>query len=263
MRGLPAQSPDAAEGRPAANGTGRRPMTAVRRLITSARISRSSTPKRSQYARSNASSESSRSKSVRGDRNGQHVRLPGELHVRLVLARSPSPPRRPRWRAAAAPPRPARPGSRAPRRRPCGSRSWLIVRTKSWRTSATRQPSAEVIPGRAGTSTFGMASSRASATAWRGPAPPNANRTKSRGSCPRWSDTSRMAPAILSLATRTMAAADGVGIEAEVGADLLVEDVAHAIELAPPPATPSSPPGFSRPRRRFASVMVGSSPPRP
>ena len=60
--------------------------------------------------------------------------------------------------------------------------SWLIVRTKSWRTSATRQPSAEVIPGRAGTSTLGITSSRASATAWSGPAPPNANRMKSRGS---------------------------------------------------------------------------------
>ena len=32
-------------------------------------------------------------------------------------------------------------------------------------TSATRHPSAEVIPGRAGTSTVGIASSRASATA--------------------------------------------------------------------------------------------------
>src|SRR5689334_19781830 len=35
------------------------------------------------------------------------------------------------------------------------STPWLIVFTKSWRTSATRQPSAEVIPGRAGTSTRG------------------------------------------------------------------------------------------------------------
>lgn len=61
----------------------------------------------------------------------------------------------------------------------------LIVRTKSWRRSATRQPSALVRPGRAGIRTLGMPSSRASAAAWSGPAPPNANRMKSRGSCPR------------------------------------------------------------------------------
>ena len=51
------------------------------------------------------------------------------------------------------------------RRRPCRAPSsgWLSVLTKSWRRSATRQPSALVRPGRAGTSTFGRPSSRASA----------------------------------------------------------------------------------------------------
>ena len=52
-----------------------------------------------------------------------------------------------------------------------------------------------------------MPSSRASAAACSGPAPPKAKSAKSRGSWPRDSDTMRMAPAILSLAMRRMAAA--------------------------------------------------------
>ena len=92
--------------------------------------------------------------------------------------------------------------------RPAASASsgWLTVATKSWRRSATTQPSALVRPGRAGISTFGMPSSRASAAACSGPAPPKANSAKSRGSWPRARLTMRIAPAILSLATRTIAA---------------------------------------------------------
>ena len=96
--------------------------------------------------------------------------------------------------------------------RPAASASsgWLTVATKSWRRSATRQPSALVRPGRAGISTFGMPSSRASAAACSGPAPPKANSAKSRGSWPRARLTMRIAPAIRSLATRTIASAAAV-----------------------------------------------------
>ena len=70
------------------------------------------------------------------------------------------------------------------------------VRTKSCRRSATTQPSALVIPGRAGTSTRGIASSRARSQACSGPAPPKAKSAKSRGSAPSEIDTIRIAPAI-------------------------------------------------------------------
>src|SRR5215470_3644197 len=67
------------------------------------------------------------------------------------------------------------------------------VATNSWRMSVASMPSAEVMPGLGGTSTVGMPSSRASALACRGPAPPKATSTKSRGSYPRWTETTRMA----------------------------------------------------------------------
>ena len=46
------------------------------------------------------------------------------------------------------------------------------VRTASWRSGETRQPSAEKAPEWAGTTTRPMPACRASAPAWMGPAPP-------------------------------------------------------------------------------------------
>ena len=69
------------------------------------------------------------------------------------------------------------------------------------------QPTALVIPGRAGIITRGMPSSAARAAACMGPAPPKANSTKSRGSWPRASVAMRIAPAMRSLAIRMTAAA--------------------------------------------------------
>ena len=85
------------------------------------------------------------------------------------------------------------------------SKGVFIVRTKSYRKSATTQPSALVMPGRAGTNTSGIPSSVARAEACSGPAPPNANKLKSRGSAPRDIDTMRIAPAIKVLAIRRTA----------------------------------------------------------
>ena len=85
------------------------------------------------------------------------------------------------------------------------SKGVFIVRTKSYRKSATTQPSALVIPGRAGTKTSGIPSSLAKADACNGPAPPNANKLKSRGSAPKDIDTMRIAPAIKVLAIRKTA----------------------------------------------------------
>src|SRR3989442_15550569 len=110
---------------------------------------------------------------------------------------------------------------------------WLIVRTKSCRTSATRQPSAEVIPGRAGTSTWGIASSRASATAWSGPAPPKAKRTKSRGSRPRWSDTRPDGAGHPVVGHAHDRRSRGHGIERQGRADFLVDDLPHLVEPGP------------------------------
>ena len=114
----------------------------------------------------------------------------------------------------------------APCRAP--SSGTLRVLTKSWRRSATTQPSALVMPGRAGTSTSGMPSSRASATACSGPAPPKANSAKSRGSWPRASDTMRMAPAICVLPSRITAAAAASTLDARAAVPILsLEDLAH------------------------------------
>ena len=103
----------------------------------------------------------------------------------------------------------------------------LRVLTKSWRRSATRQPSALVRPGRAGTSTSGMPSSRASATACSGPAPPKANSVKSRGSRPRASDTMRMAPAMCVLPSRITAAAASSTSMPSGSASFCAEHLAH------------------------------------
>ena len=86
-------------------------------------------------------------------------------------------------------------------------RGLFTVRTKSCFISATTQPNALVIPGRAGTITSGMPSSRANAVACIGPAPPKANKEKSRGSSPSDTDTIRVAPAIRVIATCSTAAA--------------------------------------------------------
>ena len=140
---------------------------------------------------------------------------------------------------------------------------WLIVRTKSWRTSATRQPSAEVMPG------------------------PRRHQHLRDGQLARERDRVERAGAAegeQDEVARVVAAlqrheADGarhlvVGHPHDAGGDLVRARGPDARRsscrrprardrAAAAPSTPSSPSGLRRPSKRLASVMVGSSPPRP
>ena len=104
-----------------------------------------------------------------------------------------------------------------------------------------RSPSALVMPGRAGISTVGIASSRASATACSGPAPPNANSAKSRGSWPRASDhhADRARHAVVGDA-HDRRRGRRVGVEAERLADLVFDRAArsrvHRHRIGRPPS---------------------------
>ncbi len=98
--------------------------------------------------------------------------------------------------------------------------------------------------------------------AWIGPAPPNAISAKSRGSCPRAIDTSRMPLAIALLTTvATPAAASTVLTPSGLPTCSSIARSAAAVSsfIVPPRNASAS----SRPRQRLASVTVGSSPPRP
>ena len=117
---------------------------------------------------------------------------------------------------------------------------WLSVLTKSWRRSATTQPSALVMPGRAGTSTLGRPSSRASAEACSGPAPPKANSAKSRGSWPRDTDTMRIAPAIFMLPSLQHRGRRVDAVEAGGPADPVREDLPDVVERDTAASTDSS-----------------------
>ena len=83
----------------------------------------------------------------------------------------------------------------------------LSVCTMSCRRSASTQPSAEVMPGKRGTSAHFSPISRISAPTCSAPPPPNGIATKRAGSWPRSIETSRIAPAMRASATRTIAAA--------------------------------------------------------
>ena len=135
------------------------------------------------------------------------------------------------------------------------------VRTKSRRTSAISSPSAEKLPGSGGTTTVRMPSSSATAAACNGPAPPNGSRAKSRGSMPRITDTSLIAPARETAAMRRMPSAISTG-----PTPTRVASPVTAASAAPRSSTISPPSGRSTPRRpstTLASEMVGSTPPRP
>ena len=76
----------------------------------------------------------------------------------------------------------------------------------------------------------GRPSSRASAVACSGPAPPKANSAKSRGSWPRDTDTMRIAPAIFMLPSRSTAPAAAIAVEAGGLADPFLENRPHMLD---------------------------------
>ncbi len=92
-----------------------------------------------------------------------------------------------------------------------------------------------------------------------GPAPPKANRAKSRGSWPRAIDTMRIAPAIFILPSRSTAPAASLPSR-PVARPILSAKMARTASTPTGSATASSLPGCSRPSTRLASVMVGSTP---
>ena len=96
----------------------------------------------------------------------------------------------------------------------------LSVCTMSCRRSAITQPSAEVMPGKRGTSAHFRPISRISAPTCSAPPPPNGIATKRAGSWPRSIETSRIAPAMRASATRTMASAAAVDVEPQRLADM-------------------------------------------
>ena len=126
------------------------------------------------------------------------------------------------------------------------------------------QPSADAIPGSGGIIAFDISSSRRSASACSGPAPPYATSAKSRGSCPRSTVLPRMLPAILSFATCNIVHAasvtvipSGSPIFSAIAASAPFRSNSH------PASRPIRFAGPIRPSTRFASVTVGSVPPCP
>ena len=138
----------------------------------------------------------------------------------------------------------------------------LMVWTKSCLRSATKQPSAFVIPGRVGIKTSGIPSSRARAEACIGPAPPNANKEKSRGSLPRDKETIRVAPAIRVVAICITAAA-AVSASTFSGSPSCSWNISRTLAGSTPPGTASNLVGSNRPSIKLASEIVGLKPPSP
>ena len=116
-----------------------------------------------------------------------------------------------------------------PRRRPSSIR--FTVCTMSWRRSASTQPSAEVMPGKRGTSALFRPISRISAPTCSAPPPPNGIATNFCGSWPRSIDTSRIAPAMRASATRTIAAAASSARKAERLADMLGDRAPRGLDV--------------------------------
>ena len=131
-------------------------------------------------------------------------RLAGVAHV--GFAHQPDA-RRPRCRRAPAS-RPRRaPAPRSARRhRPRSIASSCITLVTMWsvRQSTASRPNAERLPGFGGTMQAFMPSSSITAADCAGPAPPNDNSAKSRGSMPRWIVICRIALAWLQLAISMM-----------------------------------------------------------
>ena len=98
---------------------------------------------------------------------------------------------------------------------------------------------AEATPAPKGTATERIPNSAARAATWTGPAPPNATRVKWRGSMPRCTVTSRIAPAIVALAISWTAAAASETSSPSGSATDASARSARAAESVTPPASPS------------------------
>ena len=135
-------------------------------------------------------------------------------------------------------------------------------RACSYCISVCKSPIAAVIPGATGIITFLAETASARATPCSGPAPPNGSSENSRGSTPRATELDRIASAIFELITLMIPSAASV-TEILSGRAILVSIVRWARSLSRSRSPPSILSASSRPRTTWASVTVGSSPPRP
>ena len=107
-----------------------------------------------------------------------------------------------------------------------------------------------------------MPDSRATSAACKGPAPPKANRVSSVTSWPCSVVTARIARLMLAAATRMIPSAAS-STEMPRGRAMRASMLARAASRSTGIRPSSSATGLSRLRQMFASVRVGSSPPRP
>lgn len=121
-------------------------------------------------------------------------------------------------------------------------------------------PQAEKTPGDGGTITVGMLISLAIAEAWIGPAPPKATRANSRGSYPRLTVIDWRSPDMFVLTILTIPRAASSTLRSKYSAIRLTASRAKSGEISISPPRKYS--GSRIPRTRFASVTVGSFPPR-
>ena len=107
----------------------------------------------------------------------------------------------------------------------------MYVWANSSRKSATRSPIAQRSPGAGGMSTGNDPMISATAFACSGPAPPYATSAKSRGSCPRWTETSRRAPAMFSFTIAMIPSAASSAEERPIASAILWTDVARRFDV--------------------------------
>ena len=164
------------------------------------------------------------------------------------------------WRASRRPAATARRRSRAPRRcRPCPSCG--RVRLNSALRSAASKPVGAEHAGRRRHQHARMPSSSASAQPCSGPAPPNGTSVKSRGSWPRSTETTRSAPTMLLSTMARMPRAASSRPRPSGRRRWL--SIARAAASASSAMRPPSRHAGRWPSTTWASVTVGSVPPRP
>src|SRR5919204_354802 len=136
------------------------------------------------------------------------------------------------------------------------------VATTSSAPLAVSGPSAAVTPGKLGTSTHGVPTSRAICAANSGPAPPSATSAKSRGSKPLRTEFSSIDCTIecVRICNAPIEASSTLMPRASAGPRSKASRARSARSCISPPRNAS---GRSQPRLTIASVAVGSVPPRP
>ena len=154
--------------------------------------------------------------------------------------------------------RPPAPSARrcAPPRPPCSASfsGVTAVRTKVSRRSDTISPCAHRMPGANGTRQRVMPRLFATSVACSGPAPPNGSSAKARGSCPRSTETERIARTMLATTMPSMPCAVRSTEKPSRSASGAIALRARLSSSAMSP--PSRPRGDSRPSTRLASVTV-------